>query len=142
MGALSGMLRARYGETVPPPTDPLFVFHGERLDIDRFRKGPWRIALAKANIGYRKPYALRHTFATLRLSQGQSVKYVAAQLGHTSAMTTFTHYARWMPAERIEAPGRLEAQLSAGRSAEPANFGTNSEQRPPFMQRHATDEAE
>src|SRR5215470_6070468 len=113
------MLRARYGEATPPPSDPLFVFHGERFDIDRFRKGPWRIALATAGLAWRKPYALRHTFATLLLSQGQSAKYVAAQLGHSSVMTTFTHYARWMPAERIESPGRLEAQLAAARTTAP-----------------------
>jgi len=67
-----------------------------------------RLVRARAGIAYRKPCSLRHTFATLVLSQGQSVKYVAAQLGHTNAAMTLNHYARWLPAERIEAPGRLE----------------------------------
>src|SRR5215831_16386770 len=101
------------------PPIPSSCSRGERLDVNRFRKGPWRIALAKAGLAYRRPYALRHTFATLLLAQGQSIKYVAAQLGHSSAMTTLAHYARWMPAERLEAPGRLEAQLSAARPTMP-----------------------
>jgi integrase len=117
LAALSALRRERFGETVPPPTDPVFLSpDGERIDLEFFRKGPWTRALAKAGIAYRKPYSMRHTFATLLLSQGQSVVYVSRMLGHASAKMTLDTYAKFLPTERIEAPGRLEAQLAAARS--------------------------
>src|SRR5215831_5343548 len=116
LAALGALRRERYGETAPPPTDPVFLVRGERLDVNRFRKGPWRIALARAGVAYRKPYSLRHSYATWMLAQGQSIAFVSRQLGHTNAAMTLNHYARWLPTERIEAPARLEAQLAAART--------------------------
>ena len=40
---------------------------------------------------------------------------MSAQLGHATPTMTLNHYARWLPAERREAPSRLEAQLAAAR---------------------------
>lgn len=51
----------------------------------------------KAKIGRFRPYALRHTFATILLSEGAPITYVANQLGHSKPTTTLRYYAKWLP---------------------------------------------
>jgi integrase len=70
---------------------------------------------ARAGLAYRRPYSLRHTYATWQLAAGQPLPYVAAQLGHASPMMLLTVYGRWLPKTRREAPARFEAALAAGR---------------------------
>jgi integrase len=135
LAVLGRLARERFGEGPIDPSLPVFLTRGgQRIDVDSFRKHIWTPALVKAGLSYRKPYALRHTFATLLLSQGQSVRYIADQLGHSTAMMTLNVYAKWLPRERREAPGRFEATLEAARtalssnnhlteSAEPAELG-------------------
>ena len=116
LASLSGLRRDRFGEGPVDLEAPIFwTPAGERLDPNHFRKGPWMRALVKAGLRYRKPYSLRHTFATLLLSQGQTPSYVASQLGHSSPVMTLNVYAKWLPRERREAPARVEAQLAAAR---------------------------
>lgn len=38
-----------------------------------------------------RPYDLRHSFASLLLAEGRTVHYVAAQLGHSPALTLSTY---------------------------------------------------
>ena len=45
---------------------------------------------------------LRHTFATLSLEAGRSVKWVSQQLGHRSASLTFDTYSRPPPDEEAD----------------------------------------
>lgn len=60
----------------------------------RLRRAMHRI-LALANLPkHYTPHSLRHTFATLLLSRGEDLTYVARQLGDTLAMT-FELYGRW-----------------------------------------------
>ena len=116
LAALGALARERFPDGAIDLEAPVFVTpDGGRIDLDHFRKRVWSPALAKAGLPYRRPYALRHTFATLLLSEGQSVKYVSSQLGHASAVMTLNTYARWLPRERREAPARLEAALAAAR---------------------------
>lgn len=51
---------------------------------------------------------LRHTTATLLLSQGEPIKYVQRQLRHSSAQTTLDRYAHVLPDQAIEATRRLD----------------------------------
>jgi hypothetical protein len=54
-------------------------------------------ALKQAGIGHHRPYDLRHTFASLLLTDGAPLPYVAAQLGHSNPTTTLQYYAHWLP---------------------------------------------
>jgi len=57
----------------------------------------FRSAMKHAGLPHFRVYDLRHTFASLLLSRGAPITYVAAQLGHANPTTTLRHYARWIP---------------------------------------------
>ena len=61
----------------------------------------WAILLRKAKVAHRNPYQCRHTFASTMVSNGESVYWVAKQLGHTdTAMVTRT-YGKWLPKDKL-----------------------------------------
>ena len=53
-------------------------------------------------------HELRHTHATLLNSQGESMKTIQAQLGHSSARVTMEIYTHAIPQHQREAVERLE----------------------------------
>jgi integrase len=62
----------------------------------------WRGGLAKARVPYVPLKTLRHTNASMRLAAGQSVPYVAQQLGHSPEILlhTYAHVIRSMGASQ------------------------------------------
>jgi integrase len=56
-------------------------------DWQHWRSRTYTRALEAADTGYVKPYALRHSLASLLPAEGRSVHYVARQLGHAPSMT-------------------------------------------------------
>jgi integrase len=58
------------------------------------------------------PHSLRHTYASLQLSAGESIYYVQRQLGHATITMTTDLYGRWLPAGNPEAAERLARALS------------------------------
>lgn len=73
------------------------------------RKTLWMPALRKAKVRYRKPYTTRHTYASMMLMAGESVQWVAHQMGHTDWSFTARTYAKWIPDDAPEAGGKAEA---------------------------------
>ncbi len=63
------------------------------------REKIWKPALKKAGVRYRYPYQLRHTFATMMLNGGESIRWISKQLGHVSWTFTARTYTRFMPKE-------------------------------------------
>lgn len=55
----------------------------------------FRTACERAGVRYRRPYTLRHTFASKALSAGVEVAWLAQQLGDR-VETVLRHYARWI----------------------------------------------
>lgn len=59
-------------------------------------------------------YDLRHSFVTLSLLSGVSVKVVSEQAGHASVEFTLDNYAHVLPEEREGASDKLESLLFSG----------------------------
>jgi integrase len=57
----------------------------------------WRRVLLAAQVRYRSPEQLRHTFASTMLSRNAPLLYVQQQGGWRSASVLLRVYARWMP---------------------------------------------
>ncbi len=77
-----------------------------------FRRSYWTPTLKRLGIRYRRPYDLRHTYATMLLMAGRTPAWCARQLGHSVEMFLRT-YARWLDGAQDEREvGGLEGWLS------------------------------
>ena len=56
----------------------------------------WNSFLNKLNITYRNPYQMRHTFASMMISNGEDILWVSQMLGHTTSAMTLNKYARYI----------------------------------------------
>lgn len=56
----------------------------------------WKRAHRGTDIAVRKPYELRHTFASQLLSQGENPAYIAKLLGHKSTEMVTRVYGKWV----------------------------------------------
>jgi len=65
-------------------------------------------ALKAAKLPKIRFHDLRHTYASLLIEQGENIKYIQNQLGHSSPMLTLTVYAHLMKPANQEAACRLE----------------------------------
>ncbi|PTN10772.1 tyrosine-type recombinase/integrase [Nitrosomonas aestuarii] len=78
------------------------VFHDSRTNQpwkgdQAIRKIVWTPALKRAGIKYRNPYQTRHTFASMLLSRGENLMWVAQQMGHKDWSMIIKVYGRWIP---------------------------------------------
>jgi integrase len=81
---------------------PDWLFCNEKggfLDYDNFLKGVWNPAVEKSGLRRRTPHDMRHTYATLRLSKGDSLAEVSKEMGHSSSDITYRTYYKWLPKE-------------------------------------------
>lgn len=67
------------------------------LPCESFRNA-WRRFARRAGFEGVRPYALRHTFATINLARGENVKTISVLLGHTDASYTLDLYVGFTPA--------------------------------------------
>lgn len=72
------------------------------------REHNWRHVLKRAGVRYRYPYQMRHTFASMLLSAGENILWVARQMGHKDPTITARRYARWLPSAAPDAGKKAE----------------------------------
>ncbi len=65
-------------------------------DFACISKTYWRETFKKLDIEYRNPYQMRHTFASMMISNGEDILWVSKMLGHTNSAITLTMYARYI----------------------------------------------
>jgi integrase len=86
------------------PQDDDHVFHdpatGEPWGYRKITdvRGFWKQTLLKLGIRYRRPYSMRHTYATVGLMANANPAFLAKQLGHSLRMF-YTVYAKWIESD-------------------------------------------
>jgi integrase len=70
---------------------------GDPLTGDqRLRKVVWQPALKRAKVKYRRPYQTRHTYASMMLTAGESIAWLAQQMGHADWASLRKTYAKFI----------------------------------------------
>ena len=93
------------------------VFQDPRYDTPwsderAFRRSYWTPTLKRLGIRYRRPYNMRHTYATTMLMAGMNHAFCAKQLGHSVDIFQRT-YSKWIDGEQNDREmDRLELTLS------------------------------
>ena len=86
------------------------------IDQELFRQKVWEPVLKRLEVRYRPPYQMRHTFATLAISVGENINWVAKMLGHKSPVVTLEKYNRFVPnLTRTDGKALLAAGLTGER---------------------------
>jgi len=65
-------------------------------DTTYFLRRHFKPFLERIGVKYKSLYSLRHTYATMSLQGGQSINYVAKQLGHRDTRTTQEYYIKYL----------------------------------------------
>lgn len=62
----------------------------------KISKSYWKPTLEKLGIEYRNLYQMRHTFASMMISNGEDVLWVSHMLGHKDSSMTLKVYSRYV----------------------------------------------
>jgi integrase len=89
-----------------PPCGLDLIF--PKINHNNLVKRYFEPALKEAGIEKIRFHDLRHTYASLLIEQGENIKYIQAQLGHSSPTVTLNVYAHLMKPVNQEAPSKLE----------------------------------
>ena len=78
------------------------VFHNPRTNQPwetdhQIRRTAWIHTMKKAGVRYRNPYQTRHTYASMMLSGGENIMWVASQMGHVDTEMVMRTYGKWIP---------------------------------------------
>ncbi len=109
---LNQLLTARKKEALKAglsePVETVFHRDGKPIEQNHIRRVYKRV-LVKAGIREMRLHDIRHTFASLLLSRGESPVYVKEQLGHSSIKITVDIYGHLIPSSNRGAVNRLDS---------------------------------
>ncbi|MBP1601969.1 MAG: hypothetical protein H6Q06_2120, partial [Acidobacteria bacterium] len=80
---------------------------GNPADMHNVKNRVFFRCLEKAGLRRIRFHDLRHTFASLLIQDGQSLKYVSDELGHSSIKMTADVYGHLVPGANRQAVNRL-----------------------------------
>ena len=84
--------------------DSCYIFESSKkkpfTTSDKISIHYWKPSLKELNIEYRNLYQMRHTFASMMISNGEDILWVANMLGHKDSTTTLEKYARYIKQEK------------------------------------------
>ena len=99
-------------EEWPEAVDQMFVTEfGRPENVNGLVYKHFKPILKRANLPNIRLYDLRHTAATLALTEGVSPKVVSERLDHTSAAFTLDVYSHVLPHMQDDAAAKVEAAL-------------------------------
>ena len=109
---LQGLLTMREAEAILKGQDrPPWLFLGRDggpMTPGSFWQNLWRPLLRRSGLSYRKPHALRHTYASLLIQNRENLAYIRDQLGHHSIKLTVDTYGHLVPGANRAAVNRLD----------------------------------
>jgi integrase len=113
-----------------PPLEDGFIFrqtNGRPIDPDNWQKDEFLPLLQKAEMRRIGLHTLRHTYASLLINAGESLKYVSKQLGHGSIAITADTYGHLFQETSRAAMERLGKQIpSTSHLPEQAETASNT----------------
>jgi integrase len=89
-------------------------YSGGPLRRSHFQTGEFKPILRAAKLPVIRFHDLRHTSATLLLSQGVHPKVVQERLGHSQISVTLDTYSHVLPTMQVEAAGKFDRMLKKG----------------------------
>ena len=72
----------------------------------------FKVICKKAKVRYRRPYQLRHSYATMMLMAGEPVRWLSKQMGHATPMQTMNVYAKWIDEDSPNAGSKAVEMFS------------------------------
>lgn len=102
-----------------PPNDMDLIFPNENggpINYSNMVNRHFSPALQAAGLPVMRFHDLRHTYASLLIEQGENIKYIQTQLGHSSPMVTLNVYAHLMETRNQAAAERLENTIFGNRA--------------------------
>ena len=97
-----------------PPMEGDWIFHTEKgtpLDPDNWYKRHFLPLLQGAGLRHIGLHILRHTYVSILIDQGESIKYVSRQVGHTTVQMTLDVYGHLFKETSTTAMNRLDQRL-------------------------------
>jgi len=91
---------------------------------EAIRQGPWKTAIKKSGARYRRPYQTRHTYASMMLTAGEPLGWVASQMGHADLSMLARVYARWIKSATPDVGNKAVAMFGAQENAKTEKTGT------------------
>ena len=86
----------------------------------------WKRLLDKCGLNYRKFHTTRHTFASLLISNNESLAYIKELMGHHSIQMTVDEYGHLLPTENRDAVNSLDdATIRNSTATTPKQKGCN-----------------
>lgn len=108
-----------------PRTKEQFVFPSQRgrpLNMQTLAETVFQPALAEAGIPRMRLHDLRHTYASLLIANGESLKYIQEMMGHTSIKVTADTYGHLLRETHAAAAKRLDDAIFGGDQGYPDVF--------------------
>lgn len=84
---------------------------GKPMDPDNFVKRRFLPAVKAAELGKLRFHDLRHTFGSLKIEQGENIKYVQIQMGHSDIKVTLDVYAHLLKDSNPEAAAKTDTTI-------------------------------
>jgi integrase len=81
---------------------------GQPINYSNMVRRYFEPTLTAANVPRIRFHDLRHTYASLLIEQGENIKYIQSQLGHSSPTVTLNVYAHLMDKRNQESAHKLE----------------------------------
>ena len=82
-------------------------------------------SLVKLGLPKQRFHDLRHTYASLLIDQGENIKYIQNQLGHSSPSVTLDVYAHLLKPSNPQAATRLEKTVFSESGHKMVTTGTS-----------------